>query len=205
MGDAFRLPAKPIVFPQALAIPACVRASWLVRPATVLLRWGYGEGMEGVRCGSRNSLVLRYLQDRCSCDLPRYCYGGYPVYSRCIAGVYPMWIAKSPVFAGLWPPWPPAAPVLRHSPRIPPESNTAGRSAGPIGPGVAGCGTSRLRRYGPPAVPGSARGCNSSRRCQTGFARPVAGEFEGPGAERRGVGAAGCHVNTTPSRRSGHS
>jgi hypothetical protein len=28
-------------------------------------------------------------------------YGEYPVCIRCVAGVYPMWIAESPVFAGL--------------------------------------------------------------------------------------------------------
>ena len=47
-----------------------------MRPATVLLRWWHGGPTVVLRCGSRNSLALRHLQGRYSCDLPWYSYGG---------------------------------------------------------------------------------------------------------------------------------
>ena len=62
---------------------ARIEATWLVRPATVLLRWWHGGPTVVLRCGSRNSLVLQHLQGRYVCELPRCCYGGGMEGLRC--------------------------------------------------------------------------------------------------------------------------
>ena len=73
--------------------------------------------------------------------------GVFPATPRCSPHVYPMWITKSPLFAGFSHYFLHPARFVLPSLRRRAESNTAARSEDPAGRGGAGCAASLPGRY----------------------------------------------------------
>jgi hypothetical protein len=121
------------------------------------------------------------------------------------AGVAPMRVAKSPLFAGLWPRFLPSAWPPLPLRRIGSEPSIVVPLADPLGPSGGGCAAWRRRRCRHPAARRSGLRYTSARQRSDVLANTFGSACAGPAVSSKDAGTACRAAGRTPSRRTARS